>query len=61
MNRIADSGGVSDPAMSVVVNLAVLGVFAMQHSVMALPAFKRWWTRFVPHSVERSTSAWPSS
>jgi protein-S-isoprenylcysteine O-methyltransferase Ste14 len=36
-------------------NLAWLAVFALQHSVMARPAFKRWWTRFVPVTAERST------
>ncbi len=40
---------------AVLVNLALLAVFALQHSVMARPAFKRWWTRYVPQPAERST------
>jgi protein-S-isoprenylcysteine O-methyltransferase Ste14 len=49
----------SDPVMpfgiSLLVNLGLLGLFAVQHSVMARPAFKRWLTRFIPREAERST------
>jgi len=39
----------------VIVNLLLIGLFGLQHSVMARPAFKRWWTRIVPVPMDRSS------
>jgi protein-S-isoprenylcysteine O-methyltransferase Ste14 len=50
-----DAGRPAPLAEAFIVNIALLFVFAIQHSLMARPAFKRWWTQFVPKPVERST------
>ena len=48
----------SDPVVgfgtALVINLALLTLFAIQHSVMARPFFKRWFTKYVPQPMERS-------
>lgn len=61
-SRTVDGGGPSGGIwLALLVNAGLLSLFAVQHSVMARPAFKRWWSRIVPTSVERSTYVLASS
>lgn len=53
--KTIDSGSNAPAVEAVVSNLLLILLFGLQHSVMARPAFKRWWTRIVPEPIERST------
>ena len=50
-----DDGTVVPFTEALIVNLLLMSLFAVQHSVMARKSFKQWWTQYVPASVERST------
>jgi protein-S-isoprenylcysteine O-methyltransferase Ste14 len=56
-----DGAPVDPLGTSLLINVGLLALFAVQHSVMARPAFKRLWTRIVPEPVERSTYVLASS
>lgn len=59
--KSVDTGSPVSSVEAVTVDLLLLGLFAIQHSIMARPSFKRWWTRFVPSAIERSTYVLASS
>ena len=52
--RTVDVGPDSPVGIAVAVDVALIALFGLQHSVMARQGFKRWWTRVVPWAVERS-------
>jgi protein-S-isoprenylcysteine O-methyltransferase Ste14 len=55
VSKTIDNGAVVGTAEALIVNLVLMSIFAIQHSVMARRQFKQWWLQYVPASVERST------
>src|SRR6187401_2835279 len=53
--KTIDTGPVVPVAEALIINVLLMSLFAIQHSVMARKGFKRWWTQFVPPAIERST------
>ena len=52
--KAMNDGAVVSVAHAVVINLVLLSLFAIQHTIMARLVFKRWWTKIVPKPIERS-------
>jgi protein-S-isoprenylcysteine O-methyltransferase Ste14 len=59
--KTIDVGNLAALSTALIIDLLLLGLFAVQHSVMSRPAFKRVWTTIIPASVERSTYVLASS
>lgn len=59
--KTIDTGVEGSLATAILVNVVLLGLFAIQHTIMARPAFKNWWTRVIPPAAERSTFVLVSS
>jgi protein-S-isoprenylcysteine O-methyltransferase Ste14 len=55
IDKTIDTGAAAPLPEAIIINLILMSVFAIQHSVMARKQFKQWWTQFVPKPVERST------
>ena len=53
--KTIDSGSATPLTAALIIDVVLMSIFALQHSIMARPAFKRWWTKFIPRAIERST------
>ena len=53
--QLIDAGAEVPFAQALLINLGLIVLFGLQHSVMARPTFKQWWTKIVPTHIERST------
>lgn len=59
--KTIDSGEAGSVESALIINLVLMSIFAVQHSVMARRGFKTWWTQFVSPAIERSTYVLASS
>ena len=59
--KTVDAGPHAPTVVAAIIDLILISLFGLQHSAMARPAFKRWWTRIVPPQMERSVSVLSAS
>jgi protein-S-isoprenylcysteine O-methyltransferase Ste14 len=53
--KSVDSGPVGSIGMAILLNILIVFIFGVQHTIMARPAFKQWWVKIIPKALERST------
>ena len=52
--QTVDKGSLAEPMTAAIIDVALIALFGLQHSVMARQGFKRWWMRIIPPPIERS-------
>lgn len=59
--KTVNSGEPASLGWGLAINIALMLAFGLHHSICARPAFKRWWTQYVPEPIERATYVWVAS